>query len=202
MVDGHLQKSELTEEFHSRLSTQALCPHVGHLLIGICSPVCLGHLSKARKWKSPMHPFHPQQAEPGLCSHMVLIIPREHQKQLFSPKESFWGNCWTGGVRQGLYGKAEERPLPPRMAHAAVGPAEVTQAAVPAPGEQCRAAAAGRATLPARGWEQSSPAATALQRGPGRALPAGGRCSSRTGAPRAAPHAEPGQRLPRLHILR
>lgn len=114
MVDGHLQKSELTEEFHSRLSTQALCPHVGHLLIGVCSPVCLGHLSKARKWKSPMHPFHPQQAEPGLCSHMVLITPREHQKQLFSPKKTFWGNCWTGGgetraVRQGR-GEAAASP--------------------------------------------------------------------------------------------
>lgn len=58
--------------------------------------MCLGYLSKATKWKSQMHPSHSQQAAPGLCSHMVLIIMREHQKQLFSPKETFWRHYWTG----------------------------------------------------------------------------------------------------------
>lgn len=49
MVNGHLQKSKFTEEFHSCLSTQALCPHIGHLLRGVCPTMCLGHLSKAKK---------------------------------------------------------------------------------------------------------------------------------------------------------
>lgn len=49
MVNGHLQKSKFTEEFHSCLSTQALCPHIGHVLIGVCPTMCLGHLPKAKK---------------------------------------------------------------------------------------------------------------------------------------------------------
>lgn len=53
MVNGHLQKSEFTEELHSCLSTQALCPHISHVLIGVGSPMCLGHLFKGKKEEKP-----------------------------------------------------------------------------------------------------------------------------------------------------
>lgn len=53
MVNGHLQKSKFAEEFHSCLSTQALCPQIGHMLMGVCTPVCLGHLSKEKEVEEP-----------------------------------------------------------------------------------------------------------------------------------------------------
>lgn len=49
MVNGHLQKPKLAEELHSCLPTQALCPQIGHVLMGVCTPVCLGHLSKEKE---------------------------------------------------------------------------------------------------------------------------------------------------------
>lgn len=53
LVNGHLQKSKFAEEFHSCLSTQALCPQISHMLMGVCTPVCLGHLSKEKEVEEP-----------------------------------------------------------------------------------------------------------------------------------------------------
>lgn len=79
-----------------------------------------------------MHPIHLQQAEPGLPSHMMLVVMREHQNQLFSPEEPFCSHCWTGESETKAYTAEQKRGCCLlSMAHTTVGSAEVT------PGNPC-----------------------------------------------------------------
>ena len=87
---------------------------------------------KQRKQKSSMHPFHLQQADPGLPSHIVPVIMREHQKRLFSPEEPFCSNDWTGESDTKAYLAEDRRDCCLlSMAHTTVRSAEVT------PGNLC-----------------------------------------------------------------
>lgn len=46
VVNGCIQKAKLVEEFHSGVSTKALCPQIGHLFGGRLSTLGLGNLPK------------------------------------------------------------------------------------------------------------------------------------------------------------
>lgn len=86
MVNGRLQKSKFAEEFHSCLSTQALCPQIGHMLVGVCTPVCLGHLSKGKDMEKPSVCFTFSR----LSRPQVLPASRrEPQNQLLPPNKPF-----------------------------------------------------------------------------------------------------------------
>lgn len=57
-----------------------------------------------------MHPLHLQEAEPGLPSHVMPVITREHQTQLSPPEEPFCSHqsSGLGRVRQRLIGQSRE----------------------------------------------------------------------------------------------
>lgn len=44
VVNGSFQESQLIKQSNCRLSSQALRPQIGHVFVGVGSPVSLGHL--------------------------------------------------------------------------------------------------------------------------------------------------------------